>query len=72
MIILISIKDFSGLNHMFVSENQNCKSYWWSMLLHIQTYVNPDHMVRILNFKLDLKLHIMNFFSVSDHCGMCL
>ena len=23
----------------------NCKTYWWSALLHIQNYVNPNNLV---------------------------
>ncbi|CAO1419826.1 unnamed protein product [Diamesa serratosioi] len=30
---------FSGL-----SISQNCKTYWWSTLLHIQNYVNPNNL----------------------------
>jgi hypothetical protein len=27
----------------------NCQKYWWSALLHIQNYVNPNEMVSLTN-----------------------
>ena len=49
-VILLSLVAFSKsipssplLNAALISEN--CKTYWWSALLHIQNYVNPLNMV---------------------------
>lgn len=29
-------------------ETQICRTYWWSTLLHIQNYVNPEEIVRLI------------------------
>ncbi|XP_026483450.2 O-acyltransferase like protein-like [Vanessa tameamea] len=46
-----------------VSNNvQACRSFWWSTLLHIQNYVNPDHMCiqHSWYIAIDIQLHIVS------------
>ena len=31
----------------------SCTKYWWSALLHIQNYVNPQQIVRSVSFKVN-------------------
>lgn len=37
----------SGPYYKFLTEAQipNCEQYWWSAMLHVQNYVNPDALV---------------------------
>lgn len=39
-----AIPDCPLFNGALIS--QNCNTYWWSTLLHIQNYVNPLNLVR--------------------------
>ncbi|XP_050346925.1 O-acyltransferase like protein-like [Nymphalis io] len=46
-----------------VADNvQDCRSFWWSTLLHIQNYVNPDHMCIQHSWyvAIDIQLHIVS------------
>lgn len=31
----------------YVMHDKSCERYWWSALLYVQNYVNPNEMVRI-------------------------
>lgn len=35
-----------------------CEEYWWSAMLHVQNYVNPDTIVSSFNFYLILRLKL--------------
>lgn len=47
VIFIIAFSAYVKSGAMLLSEimANNCKTYWWSTLLHIQNYVNPHDMV---------------------------
>jgi len=47
MLILISLKNFQGLDGYIVAQNDDCKNLWWTSMLLIQTYYNPNNTVSI-------------------------
>lgn len=47
-------------NYMAVEES--CRKYWWSALLYIQNYYNPDEMVRF-DFQNNANGELFNYYS---------
>ncbi|XP_045447505.1 O-acyltransferase like protein-like [Melitaea cinxia] len=41
---------------------QNCRSFWWTTLLHVQNFVNPDHLCvrHSWYIAIDIQLHIVS------------
>ncbi|CAH2108553.1 unnamed protein product [Euphydryas editha] len=41
---------------------QNCRSFWWTTLLHVQNFVNPDHICIVHSWyiAIDIQLYIVS------------
>ncbi|XP_070490841.1 O-acyltransferase like protein-like [Chironomus tepperi] len=43
IITLISVKNIHGLDGYLISQSGDCKHFWWTSMLLIQTYYNPNN-----------------------------
>lgn len=56
---------------MVESDVDNCRDYWWSALLYIQNYVNPEKMVCYFVISFSVFYLINWVFSVWGSLGTC-
>lgn len=54
VLFYVTLPQFLGsgplLYDVYKNHQKFCQDYWWSTLLHLQAYVNPDKLVRITIF----------------------
>lgn len=62
----------SGPYHNFLIQSHlpQCQDYWWSALLHVQNYVNPNNVVSFFLTNLNLNWWKVSFSSVSYTLGI--
>lgn len=75
ILILLVVSFFRHIRsgpYSTVDYNNNaipCTKYWWSALLHIQNYVNPQEVVSLISFEVNF-LIIPLIFSVFGTLGI--
>lgn len=51
VLVTISVLRYCGdgpiWSKMYTLTARNCEKYWWSTILHVQNYVNPDDLVGV-------------------------
>lgn len=49
ILFVLSVAKYFGLgpfwNIFFENINSNCNKWWWTSILYVQNYVNPDEIV---------------------------
>lgn len=64
ILVFTSLTKFFASGPFYNPPTENCEKYWWTALLHVSVYTNPNQLVRFEGF--DLKFLRINNFQCYD------